>query len=212
MVVYLDAMIRAEKIKGLSFSLPGGKSQNIVPHDETSPPTIDRLPLPVLFATRFILNPKLKGLEVDLYVQTEADGYTPVTAIQELDGRVRIQMGRRARRCYRKAERRRRRRCRRVLHRGGDRRRSRVAADRTLRAGASAGPGSPAELATLSSLPFMRKQRAERATKSLPPTRSGAFTKASAGDDQPRRIFLYDTKEKHENSLFIGDPGRPIPS
>ncbi len=212
MVVYLDAMIRAEKIKGLSFSLPGGKSQSIVPHDETSPPTIDWLPLPVLFATRFILNPKLKGLEVDLYVQTEADGYTPVTAIQELDGRVRIQMG-----AARKT----------LLPEGG----APTPAALSARFGIGAvtaddrqwqpielyaleqalGLLAPAELATLSSLPFVRKQRAERATKSLPPDKVWGLYEGNAGDDQPRRIFLYDTKEKHENSLFIGDPGQAYP-
>jgi len=212
MVVYLDAMIQAEKIKGLSMVLPGGKSQNIVPHDETSPPTIDWLPLPVLFATRFILDPKLKGLEVDLFVRTEADGYTPVTAIHELDGRVRIQMG-----AARKT----------LLPEGG----APLPAALSARFGIGAVSGqdrewqpielyaleqalgllSPAELSTLSSVPFVRKQRADRAAKSLPPDKIWAQYFGGTSEEQPRRIFLYDTKEAHENSLFIGDPEKAQP-
>lgn len=212
MVVFLDAMIRSEKLKRLTFALPGGPTQSIYPHDETSPPTIDWLPLPVLFAARFILTPKLKGLEVDLYVRTEADGYTPVTAIQELDGRVHIQMG-----AARKS----------LLPEGG------VPTPAELQARFGIGAVSeqdrswqplelhaleqalslltPSELATLAGVPFVRKQRAERGQKKLPPDKIWGQYHSDSTEDPPRRVFLYDTKEKHENSLFIGDPQKAYP-
>lgn len=212
MVVYLDAMIRSEKLKKVTFALPGGPVQSLYPHDETSPPTIDWLPLPVLFATRFILNPKLKGLEIDLYVRTEADGYTPVTALQELDGRVHIQMG-----PARKS----------LVPEGG------AATAAVLQARFGIGPLSeldrtwqplelhgleqalgllsPTELAAISGVPFVRKGQAEGAVKKLPPDKVWGQYSADSTEEPPRRIFLYDTKAGHADSLFIGDPDRAYP-
>lgn len=93
LVVYLDWMIRSQKIKQLTLVSAEKGEQSLHPRDETSPPTLDWLPLPVLLAANYTISPKRKGSESDLLVHTEAEGYTPVSVHHELDGSVRITMG-----------------------------------------------------------------------------------------------------------------------
>ena len=82
-----------QRAKSISIVTPEHGEQSLYPRDESSPPTIDWLPLPVLFAASYILDRKFRGEELDLYVQTAAEGYTPVSATHDLDGSVRIEMG-----------------------------------------------------------------------------------------------------------------------
>ncbi|HNN98047.1 MAG TPA: hypothetical protein PKI03_37545, partial [Pseudomonadota bacterium] len=93
LVVYLDWVIRKQRAKSISIVTPEHGEQSLYPRDENSPPTLDWLPLPVLFAASYILDRKFRGEELDMYVQTSAEGYTPVSATHDLDGSVRIEMG-----------------------------------------------------------------------------------------------------------------------
>lgn len=212
MVVYLDAMVRSEKLKRLTIAVPGGNVQSVYPRDESSPPTIDWLPLPILFAASYILSPKLKGLEVDLLVATEADGFTPVSAIQEIDGRIHIQMG-----SPRKS----------LLPSGVQL----PAALFPTRFGT--GPVrqddrpwdplelhaleqaltllSPEELSLLSGLEFVRKQQTDKPPKRRAAHKIWGQYLGNDGEQPPRQIFLYDTPHGHDTALFIGDPSQPYP-
>jgi len=212
LVVYLDEMIRSEKVKRLTIVTPDRGEQSIYPRDDSSPPTIDWLPLPVLFATRFILNPKHKGLEVDFLVETEAEGVTPVSALAEPDGSLRVEMGEPSK--------------------------SMFAAERELgrqELAARFGIGAvveddqswkPLELyslekalslltkeerAVLSGVAFVRKQRADNGGNGLSADMLWGLYQGRVDERDQREIHLYDTKGNHDVSIFIGEPSRPYP-
>ena len=93
MVRTLDFILESKRLQKLTIHTPDKGVQSLYPRDETSPGTTDWLPLPVLFAAQYVLQKKFRGLEVDLLAKTEAEGFTPVSAIHDLDGSVMIEMG-----------------------------------------------------------------------------------------------------------------------
>jgi hypothetical protein len=211
LVIYLDWVIKSERSKHITMITPGTGPQSLYPRDETSPATIDWLPLPVLFATRYMLNPKLKGLELDLIVHTESEGYTPVTAVQEVDGSVRIEMGapvqtllpptlpsreelplrfgigavRDGTRAWQPME----------LH----------ALEQALTL------LSKTERAIIGSIPFVREQRATKASKGMSIDKVWGQYHGQFGETDAREIYLYDSSPGHQTSLFIGEPTHPYP-
>lgn len=93
LVSSLSRAILTQQFKQITMVTPEQGEQRLHPPDSRSPASIDWLPLPVLLAASYILDPKLRGEQLDLLVQTENAGYTPVVAIHEVDGSVRIEMG-----------------------------------------------------------------------------------------------------------------------
>src|SRR6185369_684329 len=89
MVMYLDWKIRSGHIRRIEVQTPESGLKVIHPREADSP-DIDWLPLPVLYAARFILSPRHKGLEVDLIAHTEADGFVPVSARYDIDDTVHL--------------------------------------------------------------------------------------------------------------------------
>lgn len=214
MVVYLDWVIRIQRAKQITMITPQNGEQRIYPRDDSSPPSIDWLPLPVLFAARYILNPKFKGEEFDLLVHTEADGYTPVTALHELDGTIRIEMGPPLKTLLPPSE----------LQptREGIVKRFGVGA---VRDGASS--WRPLELYSLEqALTLLSRQELE-ITRNLSFVRHQGATTESTGPSsnknvwgrysgnlrgaQGREIQLFDSSPGHDSSAFIGEPEHPFP-
>jgi hypothetical protein len=93
LVSSLNRAILTQQFKQITMVTPEQGEQRLHPPDSRSPASMEWLPLPVLLAASYILDPRLRGEQLDLLVQTEGAGYTPVAAIHEVDGRVRIEMG-----------------------------------------------------------------------------------------------------------------------
>ena len=217
MVRYLDWMLQSQKLKKVTLVTPEKGVQSLLPRDETSPGTTDWIPLPLLFAARFVLSPKYRGLEVDLLAKTEAEGYTPVSAIHELDGSVRLEMGPSFRDLVpengdqfgRDAL------CKRY-HIGGIDDGNRNWTKLELYAlGQALSLLRPDELAVLRGVHFVRNARAVESSKGLAlhKVRAQYHGTVHTGDghNDAREIHLFDTNPAHDTSLFVGEPSHPYP-
>jgi hypothetical protein len=213
MVVYLDWMIRNQRVKQITITTPENGQQRLYPRDDSSPATIDWLPLPVLFAASHVLSPKRKGLEVDLLVRTESDGYTPVTALQEMDGSVRVEMGPALKSLLPPPE------------------RQPTSEDivRRFEIGAVRDNGrsweplelfaleqaltllSPQERTIVSDISFVRERRAPKGLKGTPSERIWGLYAGSVRQTKGREIHLFDTGPGRDMSRFVGEPTHPYP-
>ena len=212
MVIYLDLMSRSNRIERIEVQTPDAGLKVIHPREPDSP-DIDWLPLPVLFATSFILRPRLKGLEVDLIAHTEADGYVPVTARYDIDDTVHLVMGKPMRSLLPSAVQ--------LLSAVQLQQLYGVGpitdADRTWR---------PYELYSLEhalallsadertvvgELPFVRMARATTAIAGSKPSEIWAQYHGGGRPGDPREIRLFDTVDGHDQALFIGEPEHPHP-
>jgi hypothetical protein len=218
MVQYLDWVIKSERLKRITLVTPDKGVQSLLPRDASSPDTTDWLPLPALFAARYILNPRLKGLEIDLLARTEAEGYTPVSAMHDLDGSVRIEVGSPLKELVPQNEP--------IPSREELGKRFAIGA---IRDGER--PWQPleiyslsqalalltdAELVAIRGIPFLRNARAKEGSKGYSPDKIWGQYHGEVGKDasvEAREIHLFDTSPGHDTSLFIGEPGRlyPIP-
>lgn len=218
MVLYLDWVIKSQRLQRITLVTPDKGTQSLLPRDASSPDTTDWLPLPALFAASYILSPKFRGLEIDLLTRTEAEGYTPVTAMHDLDGSVRIEMGPPIKDLVPQAEA--------IVTREELTRRFAIGAVRDSERAwlplelyslsQALGLLSEAELVPIRGVPFVRRAQpggsGGRASRRLWGQYLGVF------DTDPRiearEILLFDTEPGHDTSLFIGEPTRffPIPT
>ena len=218
MVRTLDWILESNRLQKLTLITPDKGVQNLYPRDETSPGTTDWLPLPVLFATQYVLQKKFRGLEVDLLAKTEAEGFTPVSAIHELSGNVLIEMGSSFRE-FIAAD------ASPVLRtalvqryatgaiRDGEQQWKPVELFALQQALSLLGKE---ELAVLRGVSFVRNRRAEKSVKGIPPQRiwaqyHGVSTVHDAEKKDAREIHLFDTKTDKDELLFIGEPSHPYP-
>lgn len=218
MVQYLDWVIKSERLQRITLVTPDKGVQSLVPRDASSPETTDWLPLPVLFAARYILNPRLKGLEIDLLARTEAEGFTPVSATHDLDGSVRIEMGTPFKELLPQSEP--------LPTRDELSKRYAIGAildgERAWQPleihslSQALGLLTEAELVAIRGIPFMRHARAKSGAKGYSADKIWGEYHGDVGKDasvEAREIHLFDTSPGHDTSLFIGEPGRfyPIP-
>jgi hypothetical protein len=217
MVRHLDAVLERQKFKKITMVTPDKGAQSLYPRDETSPGTTDWIPLPLLYTAYFVLDSKYRGLEIDLLAKTEADGFTPVSAVYDLDGSVRLEMGTPLREltpsqedlpskealCVR-------------YHLGsiddGDR------SWQPLELHALAQALSllhPDELAVLKGVRFVRSAHSTETSKrgskhKIRATYFGTVKGDVAGKDA-REIHLFDAQAASDSALFIGEPSHPLP-
>lgn len=212
MVIHLDWMSRSNRIKRIEVQTPESGLKVIHPRESDSP-DIDWLPLPVLYAAWFILDTKLKGLEVDLIARTEADGFVPVSARYDIDDTVHLTMGKPMAS---------------LLPSTGQ-----LLTPAQLQQLYGVGPiredgraWRPFELYSLeqalallsvdermvtAELPFVRKVRAETATRGLKLNEIWGQYHSGGRPNDSREIRLFDTIEGHDQALFIGEPEHPHP-
>ncbi len=211
LVVYLDWVIRTQRAKSISIVTPEHGEQSLYPRDESSPPTIDWLPLPVLFAASYILDRKFRGEELDLYVQTAAEGLTPVSATHDLDGSVRIEMG--LPRPSQKPEHTPT--AQELVERFGlraVRQESRAFQPNELRAlEAALSLLSPQEQTLIRDIAFVRLPADSEASPSVKGHHIWGRYRSNLAQQRSREILLFDTPDAHQQSLFIGDPNQPYP-
>lgn len=218
MVLTLDWILESKRLQKLTMITPDKGTQSLYPRDETSPGTTDWLPLPVLFAAQYVLQKKFRGLEVDLLTKTEAEGFTPVSAIHDLDGSVRIEMGPSFRdfvpadaRPVDRTE---------LAQRYGigeivDGEREWRPLELFALQQALSLLGKE-ELAVLRGVSFVRNRRAEEDHKGTSRQRiwaqyRGRVALQGAAKKEPRQIELFDTKIDKDELLFIGEPSQPYP-
>lgn len=212
MVIRLDSLSRSNRIKRIELKTPDGDLKVIYPRESGSP-DIDWLPLPVLYATSFVLHPRYKGIEVDLIAHTEADGFVPVSVRYDIDDTVHLEMGKPMPS---------------LLPAAGL-----VLTQKQLQQLYGVGPVKdrdrawrPYELYALeqalsllsaderimtAELPFVREKRAKTAARGLKFGEIWAQYHGGRGADDPREIRLFDTIDGHDQSLFVGEPDHPRP-
>lgn len=212
MVIHLDQMSRGNRIKRIEVQTPESGLKVIHPHEADSP-EIDWLPLPVLYAAWFILDTRLKGLEVDLMARTESDGYVPVSARYDVDDTVHLTMGKPMAALWPST--------------------GQLLSPAQLQQVYGVGPIkegdrawrpfelyalehalsllSPEERTVTAMLPFVRKSRATSANKGLKLNEVWGQYHSGGSADDPREIRLFDTIEGHDQALFIGEPDHPHP-
>lgn len=217
MVRHLDSVLESQKLKKITMVTPDKGVQSLYPRDETSPGTTDWIPLPLLFTAYFVLDAKYRGLEIDLWAKTEAEGFTPVSAIHDLDGTVRLEMGTPVRELTPSPE--------------------DLPTKESLRARYQVGPIDdgdrswqplelyslaqalsllhPDELAVLRGVRFVRNARSLDASKrgSKHKIRATYFgtIRGEAAKKDAREIHLFDANAASDSALFIGEPSRPLP-
>lgn len=218
MVLTLDWILESKRLQKLTMITPDKGTQSLYPRDETSPGTTDWLPLPVLFAAQYVLQKKFRGLEVDLLTKTEAEGFTPVSAIHDLDGSVRIEMGPSFRdfvpadaRPVDRTELAQRYGIGEIIN--GERQWKPVELFALQQALSLLGKE---ELAVLRGVSFVRNRRAEKDPKGTSPEKiwaqyRGRAELQGAEKKEARQIVLFDTKFEEDELLFIGEPSHPYP-
>lgn len=218
MVRTLDFILESKRLQKLTIQTPDKGVQSLYPRDETSPGTTDWLPLPVLFAAQYVLQKKFRGLEVDLLAKTEAEGFTPVSAIHDLDGSVRIEMGPSFRdfvpadaRPVDRTELAQRYGIGEIIN--GERQWKPVELFALQQALSLLGKE---ELAVLRGVSFVRNRRAEKDPKGTSPEKiwaqyRGRAELQGAEKKEARQIVLFDTKFEEDELLFIGEPSHPYP-
>ena len=172
----------------------------------------------MLFAAQYVLQKKFRGLEVDLLAKTEAEGFTPVSAIHDLDGSVMIEMGPAfwdfvpadASPVDRSG----------LVQRYGigeilDGEREWRPLELFALQQALSLLGKE-ELAVLRGVSFVRNRRAEEDHKGTSRQRiwaqyRGRVALQGAAKKETRQIELFDTKFDKDELLFIGEPSHPYP-
>lgn len=211
MVVHLYEAIPNQRIKSLVLITQEHGTQSLLPRDESSSLTIDWLPLPVLYVTPFILDTRYHGLEIDLMVHTEDGGYTPVTAQFDLEHKLRIEMGSPSKTLLPPAEGQSTRESLRARFALGD-----ISdAERSWQAlelyslEQALDLLSPAGRRLAQGISFVRRTRASKSNKRLPPNRLWGLYTGTVGVSDARGISLFDTSSRHDEALIVGTPKRP---
>lgn len=211
MVIHLDSVSRSNRIKRIEVQTPESGLKVIHPRESDSP-DIDWLPLPVLYAAWFILDTRLKGLEVDLIARTEADGFVPVSAQYDVDDTVRLTMGKPMASLWPASQ---------------------LLTPDQLQQTYGVGPIkeedrawrpfelyslehalallSPDERTVTAALPFIRTGQAKTGKRGSKSSEIWGQYHSSGRAEDPREIRLFDTIEGHDQALFIGEPDHPHP-
>lgn len=212
MVLVLDWYLQQGRVRRLEVQTPQSGLQVIFPRTADSP-NIDWMPLPVLYAAQFILDPRHKGLEVDLLAHTESDGLVPISARHDTDGNILLSMGRpRASLLPPQGQLLSPKQLQELYGIGSVQDGSRAWLPYELysleRALALL---SPEERAAAAGTRFIRDARAASGTKRLKPEEIWGEYDGYYADGAQRAIRLFNTEEGHDTSLFIGEPDDPHP-
>lgn len=211
MVIYLDWYIRTGRVQRIEVLTPESGLKVIHPRESDSP-DIDWLPLPVLYAARFILNPRYRGLEVDLLARTETEGYVPISARHDVDGSIHLLMGKPLA----------------ALLPAPSQQLSAAQLQQLFVVGAIRDDDRawrPYELFALERALSLLSAEERVVTKDLQFIRRSAASGDRPGvkhseiwgqyhggsGKRPAEVLLFDTEPEHDEALFIGEPDHPQP-
>lgn len=212
MVIHLEQWIRSGRVQRIELETPEAGLQILHPREAESP-NIDWLPLPVLYAAWFILDPKSKGLEIDLIAHTESTGYVPITARYDTDDTVHLVMGKALPKLLPEPWQLLSRRQLKELYavgaiEDGDRPFLPYELHSLERALSLL---SPAERPVIAQVRFVRKAQAQRGSRGLKAAHIWGQYVGGSVSSSVREISLFDTQPGHDQSLFIGEPDHPHP-
>lgn len=212
LVRYLDKWLQSGKISRIDIQTPDAGSQSLYAHDGGTSDT-DWLPLPVLYAAHFILDPKLKGVEVDLITHLGPDSFVPITARYDVDGRVSLAMGSPMASLLPKTEQ--------LLSysqlqtlygievlEGNGRRWKPYELYALEQALALL---SKEERGVTAGVQFVREARAKKSAKGLKAQEIWGQYHSAGRLGVPRVINLFDVEEEGDMALFVGEPSSPHP-